>query len=73
MIILALCSLTIFLFVLFDLIPLYRKKKRKAFWIYIILIFFAYTSHVLYILDIKIPSPATPIKKLVIYIWGLQN
>lgn len=64
-------SITIALFIIFDLLPIFYQKQWKAFWVYVILISFAYVVHILYLFDIKLPSPAVPIKKLVSYIFRL--
>jgi len=72
-VIIALCSIIFILFIIFELIPLYRKKKWKEFWVYTILISFSYIIQLLFDLGVKIPSPAVPIKKLVSFVFGLQD
>jgi len=72
-IIIALCTIIIALFIIFDLIPIYHQKKMKVFWVYTVLIFFSYVIHILFTLGVKVPSPAIPIKKLVSFIFGLQE
>lgn len=69
----AMCTAINLLFIIFDLVPLYEKKKLKVFWIYLIMIITAYIVHMLDTVGVKIPSPAEPIKKIVTYIWGLQG
>lgn len=72
-ILITLCSIIIVLFIIFDLIPIYRQKKWKVFWVYAILISFSYIIHILYAIGVKIPSPAVPIKKVVSFVFGLQD
>ena len=66
-------SIIVTFFIIFDLLPIFHQKQWKAFWVYVILISFSYVVHILYLLDIKFPSPAVPIKKLVSYIFGLRD
>ena len=72
-ILMSMCSITMGLFVIFDLIPIYKQKKWKVFWVYTILFAFSYVNHLLFTLGVKIPSPAVPIKKVVSFIFGLQD
>ncbi len=72
-IILVLASVTSFLFIYFDLLPIFHQKNWKVFWLYSIILFFAYLIVILYLLEIKVPSPAKPLKKLVFFIFGLQD
>lgn len=58
-------------FIIFDLIPIFQQKKWKTFWIYVALISFAYATSVLYFMDIDLPSPAKPLKKLIYFVFGL--
>lgn len=72
-IIITLNTIVFLLFIIFDLIPIFHKKKWKVFWVYTILISFSYVIHILLTIGVKIPSPADPIKKLVSSIFGFQN
>lgn len=72
-IIIAMCSIIFVLFIIFDLMPIYHQKKWKAFWVYTILISFSYAIHLMFSLGVKLPSPAIPIKKVVSFIFGLQD
>ena len=72
-IIIAMCSIIFVFFIIFDLLPIYHQKKWKVFWVYTILISFSYVIHILFTLGIKLPSPAIPIKKVVSFIFGLQD
>jgi hypothetical protein len=72
-ILIALYTIIIFFFIIFDLIPLFHQKKWKVFWVYTILISFSYVIHVLFTMGVKLPSPAVPIKKVVSFIFGLQD
>lgn len=67
------CTMVILSFIIFDLIPIFRQKKWKVFWVYTILISFSYIIHFLFTVGVKIPSPAVPLKRFVSYIFGLQD
>ncbi len=70
----SLCTAIVSLFIIFDLVPIFEKRKDlKIFWLYLIMILTAYTVHVLSTLGVEIPSPAGPLKKIVSYIWGLPD
>lgn len=63
-----------FLYVLFifvDLVPIYRDKKWKLFWVYSIITVVSYIMIILISVDVKIPSPAPIIKKAVTSIFNL--
>lgn len=72
-IMISLSLLITILFIIFDLLPIYEQKQQKAFWVYVILNAFAFIIFIFIALDIKLPSPAMPIKKVVSSIFGLQN
>lgn len=67
---LILCTVVYAFFILIDAIPLVKKKLWMVLAIYSILITTAYVFTVLTELGVKIPSPADPIKQLVISIVG---
>lgn len=70
----SMCTIFTTLFIIFDLIPIYKRRKDlKVFWIYLIMILTAYIVHVLVTFDINVPSPADPLKKIVSYIWSLPD
>ncbi len=58
------------LLIYFDLIPLYRKKYRRDFWVNTVLTLFTFGIAVLISLDVAIPSPVYPIKSLISLIIG---
>lgn len=60
------------LYILFDLVPLYINKQLKLFWVYSILLIIALSITILVGLEVKIPSPAEPLKRMVVAIWGLK-
>ena len=72
-VILIFCTITAALFIIFELLPLFREKKRKAFWTYLILISLSYINEVLINLGIKLPSPLIPITKLITFIFRLEE
>ncbi len=67
------CTLTVALFIIIELVPLFRQKKWMAFWTYLILISFSYINEILINLDIKIPSPNILINKLLVLIFRLKE
>jgi hypothetical protein len=64
-----LCSSIIALFIIFDLLPIFYQKHLKEFWVYTIFISFDYVIHILTLINIKLPSPAVGIKKLILFIF----
>ncbi|QNU65973.1 hypothetical protein EHE19_013900 [Ruminiclostridium herbifermentans] len=72
-VILIFCTITVALFIIFELLPLFREKKWKAFWTYLILISLAYINEVLINFGIKLPSPSTPIAKILTFIFRLEE
>ena len=65
--------LTIFyiLLIIFDLTPIYFKKQWKAFWLYSIMMAVSYIIQALLIFDVKVPTPADFIERVVVFIFGL--
>ena len=68
---LILYSLLYILFILVDIVPIYKDNKRKLLLVYFIMWFSSYIIFVLISANIKIPSPALAIKKLIALIFGL--
>jgi hypothetical protein len=60
-------------FILIDLVPIYKEKRWKIFWIYIVFLTISCTMQILSIFNINVPSPAGPLKKMVKYIWRLPD
>lgn len=58
------------LLIFYESKSLYKKKMWKDFWMNIILGSFSFTVAILISLDIKIPSPVTPIRDFIISIFG---
>ncbi len=56
--------------VIFNVIPLYKKKLWTDFWVNSILSVFSLTIAVLLSFNVKIPSPAGPIQHLITLILG---
>mgnify|MGYP005836666087 CR=1 FL=1 len=67
------CTLIYLFFIVNDLIPVYKEEKRNVFWLYISLFAFAYIMHLLILIDVKLPSPAEPIRKAVTSLFGLNT
>lgn len=57
-------------YILVDLVPIYQSKQRLLFWIYSTIMVLVYVVSVLIAFDVKVPSPALPLKKMVFSIWG---
>lgn len=55
---------------IYEFIPLYKQKYWKDFWVNAILGIFSFIIAILLCLDVQIPSPAKPIGKLIISIFG---
>lgn len=71
MIMLVLFSFVYALYIFIDLIPLYREKHKNIYWPYILLMASAYFLCILLSFNIKVPSPAVPIKHIVSAIIGI--
>lgn len=67
------CTAFYIFLIIFELIPIYRNKEWKLFWIYSIILLITYIVSVAYSLDIKLPSPADPIKNLVTFIFKVAK
>lgn len=70
MILIILCSVFYLFYIINDLIPVYKTEKAKVFWIYIILFCSSFVLQILVQLDVKLPSPAKPLKELVTSIFS---
>jgi hypothetical protein len=68
MLIIALLSYTAL--AIYEFIPLYKQKLWHDFWINIGLGIISLTIAILLCLDVKIPSPAQPIRGLITSIFG---
>lgn len=73
MILFSMCTLFYIILVFFELIPIYRGKDKKLFWVYTMILILTYLIHMLIIIGIKVPSPADPIKYFIITILGLKK
>lgn len=72
MILFAICTLFYIILVVFELVPIYKDKDKKLFWVYSVILALTYTIHMLIIIGVQIPSPAAPIKKLIAAIFDLE-
>ncbi len=70
MIVIIIYSFFYIFFVFTDLIPLFQKKIWKLFWTYLILLMISFIFVFMISFDIKIPSPAEPIRRAVSSIFG---
>jgi len=57
----------------FDIIPLAKKKKWQAYFLTLPIFIFTYIVSILYALNVDIPSPATPIKDIVSFIFKIKS
>lgn len=57
-------------YVVVDLVPVYQGKQWLLFWTYSTLMALVYVVSLLVAFDVKVPSPAVPLKKMVFSIWG---
>jgi hypothetical protein len=65
--------LTVFIvifFVIADLVPVYKGKQYGTLCIYLAMMVSVVVISFLLAIDIKVPSPAVPLKQLVDLIWG---
>lgn len=69
---LVMITFAITFFILLDLIPIYQNKLWKLFWVYSAMMVFLYVLTIFIALDIKLPSPATPLKNAVTTIFGVK-
>ncbi len=67
------CTVSIALFIIFELVPIFREKKWKVFVTYIVLILISYINDICYFFDINVPSPHLLIDKLIVLIYGLKK
>lgn len=70
MLVLILVIIGYLLLAIYEFIPLYRQKLWHDFWVNVILWTFSFTLIILLCLNVKIPSPETPIRELIISIFG---
>jgi putative effector of murein hydrolase len=63
--------LNIIIFIFIDLIPLYKEKKWMSFWVYATVLGIVFVIALLLAFNIKIPSPADPLKEIIVVIWGI--
>lgn len=55
---------------IYDLIPLYKQKLWRDFWVSAVLGTFSFTIAILLCLNVKIPSPEKPIREFITSIFG---
>lgn len=60
-------------FILFDLLPIVQTKRWKVFCIYTTLLAVSIVLNVLYALNIKLPSPAGFIKRVISLIFNMES
>jgi hydrogenase/urease accessory protein HupE len=63
---------TVVFLILTDLIQIYQQKRWKLFWVYSLMIVSVIVLAILISFDIRIPSPAVPLKNAVKAIFGLK-
>lgn len=59
------------LYILWELMPIYKQKQWKVFWIYTIILLLDFILVILTALDAPLPNPSFPVKKIVLSIFGL--
>lgn len=67
---LIICTMVYIFFVVIDVIPMMKNKQWKVLAIYSIFIAAAYVLSVLTELGVKIPSPAGPLKQIIMSVIG---
>lgn len=58
------------LLAIYEFVPLYKQKQWRDFWVNAGLGIFSLTIAILLSLDVKIPSPADPIKEIITFVFG---
>lgn len=64
-------ALACVVFIIADLIPIYKKKLWKQFWTFSVMMALVFLLAALITFDVKVPSPAIPIKNAVMTIFGV--
>ena len=59
------------LFIKFEIIPLYKKKKMGEFYFYSFILFLTFGIHALTQFGIKVPSPSKPIEEVVRLLFNI--
>lgn len=59
-------------YVFTDLIPIYKEKQWKTFWIYSVVLILTILTAILAGADVIKPSPSVAVKKIIYSILGLQ-
>ncbi|NLD46363.1 MAG: hypothetical protein GX660_04080 [Clostridiaceae bacterium] len=54
----------------YEFVPLYSKKQWRDFWVNIGVGLFSMVIAVMLSLNVKIPSPADPIKEIITFMFG---
>ena len=65
------CTVIFIYFIFNDLIPVYQKEEKKVAWTYMVLFVMSYVLHILITFEVKLPSPAAPLRKLVMTVFGI--
>lgn len=55
-----------------DLVPLIKEKRTLVAVVFIAMVVLVFTISILLTLDVIIPSPAGPIKRIVYAIWNIE-
>lgn len=56
--------------IIYEFVPLYKEQKWVDFWVNAFLCSISFTMSVLLSLNIKIPSPETPIRQVITALFG---
>ena len=54
----------------YEFVPLYKQKKWKDFWVNMAFWTASFAMAILIKLDVKIPSPANPIRDIITSLFG---
>ena len=65
-------SIALVYFVFADFVPACKSRSWKLVWVYAVMMVFMYVLVVLTAMDIKLPSPTVPLKKIVEAILGYR-
>jgi uncharacterized membrane protein (DUF2068 family) len=57
----------------YESVPLFKQKLWRDFWTHAIFWIISFAAAILLCFDVKLPSPAKPIRDLVVSIFGKQG
>lgn len=59
--------------IVFDLVPLIKSGKKKDYWVYSIFLAVSFCILILYLLNVKVPSPSIIIQDLIEKVFKVES